>query len=91
MTPIHLACIFNRSKILELLIEQGAEVDDKDEFGALPIHKAAYVGSLGCVQLLIGKRAFVKAEDIDGRKRKKCKLLLLLFYILIQRKYYAVA
>jgi hypothetical protein len=28
--------------------------------------KAAFVGSLGCVQALVNRRAFVKAEDIDG-------------------------
>ena len=66
LTPVHLAAIFNRPKILEWLLDQGADVDDKDDFGGLPIHKAAFVGSLGCVQALVNRRAFVKAEDIDG-------------------------
>jgi hypothetical protein len=66
LTPVHLAAIFNRAKILEWLLDQGAEVDDKDDFGALPLHKAAFVGSLGCAQALVNRRAFVKAEDIDG-------------------------
>ncbi len=66
LSPVHLAAIFNRPKILEWLLDQGADTDDKDDFGGLPIHKAAFVGSLGCVQVLVNKRAFVKAEDIDG-------------------------
>ncbi len=66
LSPVHLAAIFNRPKILEWLLDQGADADDKDDFGGLPIHKAAYVGSLGCVQVLVNRRAFVKAEDIDG-------------------------
>ena len=66
LPPVHMAAVFNRPRILAWLLEQGADADDKDDFAGLPLHKAAYVGSLQCVRLLVEKRAFVKAEDIDG-------------------------
>jgi ankyrin repeat protein len=39
LTPVHLAAIFNRAKILEWLLDQGAEADDKDDYAGLPLHK----------------------------------------------------
>lgn len=81
LSPVHLACIFNRPKILEWLLDHGAEVDDKDDYGALPLHKAAFVGSLGCVQALVNRRAFVKAEDIDGNTPLLLAMKEVIFFV----------
>ncbi len=64
LSPVHLAVIFKRANILQWLLDLGAEPDERDEFGGLPIHKAAFVGSLPCLELLVNKRAFVKAQGL---------------------------
>jgi hypothetical protein len=40
ITPLHLACQFQHKKIIELLLENGAEVNKTDSFGKSAIHYA---------------------------------------------------
>jgi ankyrin repeat protein len=59
-----------RSEIINLLLNAGADVNAKDEYGgSLPLHKAAVIGSRGndVVELLLGKGADVNSYDEDGK------------------------
>lgn len=57
MTPLHSAAIFNRAEMARILISHGAALDAKALFyGSLrltPLHKAAELGSLETVEVLL--------------------------------------
>ena len=52
--------------VARLLIEHGAEVDARDEFGTTPLHAAVVRGSLDVVRLLIELGADIEAKSADG-------------------------
>ncbi len=63
MTPLHLAAMYGRKEIAELLIAKGADVNAKDDARWTPLHYAG--GSKEVAELLIAKGADVNAKN-DG-------------------------
>ena len=59
-TPLHVAASAGHSGILSLLIEHGADMNDKDSDGNTPLHEASMEGKLEAGQFLINRGA-----DID--------------------------
>uniref|UniRef100_UPI00358ED4B9 transient receptor potential cation channel subfamily A member 1 n=1 Tax=Myxine glutinosa TaxID=7769 RepID=UPI00358ED4B9 len=57
MTPAMLACSKNYGEILDVLIENGARICLKNQFGFFPIHIAALNGSLICFNIILSKAA----------------------------------
>lgn len=66
-TPLRRAAFEGSIKIVELLFEFGARVEDVDHLGWTPLHAAAYSGHAIVVELLIARGANVNATDNEGR------------------------
>uniref|UniRef100_A0A8C4QZE1 Transient receptor potential cation channel, subfamily A, member 1a n=2 Tax=Eptatretus burgeri TaxID=7764 RepID=A0A8C4QZE1_EPTBU len=66
MTPAMLACSKNYDKILAVLIDNGAKICLKNQFGFFPIHIAALNGALKCFNIILSKaeRKGYTAEEI---------------------------
>ena len=43
-TPLHLAAGYNRTRIVEILLQHGADVHAKDKGGLVPLHNACSYG-----------------------------------------------
>jgi ankyrin repeat protein len=54
-TGLHLACYHGNLSVIQNLIDKGAIIDAKDEFGAEPIHYAAAYGFVPVLDLFIRK------------------------------------
>ena len=63
-TPLHYA---DNKEIAVLLITSGADVNDADDGGATPLHKAAFQGYTEIAELLIANGADVNAKTMSGR------------------------
>ena len=65
-TPLHLASEDGNPEVVELLLENGADVNAKDDFGT-PLHDASRNGRTEVVELLLERGAEVEAKNKDGR------------------------
>lgn len=52
-TPLHLAAEAGHEAVAELLLQAGADVDERDRAGLAPLHVAAIRGDEGMVRLLL--------------------------------------
>ena len=43
-TPLHLAAGYNRTRIVQLILQHGADVHAKDKGGLVPLHNACSYG-----------------------------------------------
>ncbi len=65
-TPLHSACLFNRTEMVELLLEQsGVRPDVSDASGFRPIHYCATFGHVAATDALISAGA-----NVNGRVKK---------------------
>ena len=55
MTPLHIACQSGHTKIAELLLDRGAEVDHKNAEGSTPLNLAVKARCTETVRLLLSK------------------------------------
>ncbi|XP_022785716.1 ankyrin-2-like isoform X2 [Stylophora pistillata] len=60
---LHKAAISGRRDFVELLLENGEDVDQRDEFNLTPLHLAAWYGKRAVVELLLRHGANVNAVD----------------------------
>lgn len=65
-TPLHAAAWSGRIDAVEKLIEEGADVNARDEFGDTPLHAAVIQGREDVARLLISKGADPDAKDKSG-------------------------
>jgi ankyrin repeat protein len=63
MLGMHWATGGDHKKMVELLIDKGADVNARDESGWTPLHYAAFNGHKDVAELLIAKGADVNAKD----------------------------
>ncbi|XP_055375005.1 poly [ADP-ribose] polymerase tankyrase [Condylostylus longicornis] len=63
-TPLHLAAGYNRIRIVQILLEHGADVHAKDKGGLVPLHNACSYGHFEVTELLIKHGANVNANDL---------------------------
>jgi len=62
-TPLQLAARYSHNEIVELLIDNGADVNVKGgNLGGMPLHHAAFEGHKEIVELLLAKSADVNAK-----------------------------
>ena len=65
LTPLHRAAIEGSYECLQLLIDLGANVNARDEFGWTPLHDAVYHGHMSCALVLLNAGAELSAETDD--------------------------
>ncbi|KAK7277443.1 hypothetical protein RJT34_22456 [Clitoria ternatea] len=63
-TALHLCCLYGHLTCVQVLIERGANIEAKDEEGAIPLHDACAGGFTEIVQLLLSS-----ANDTQHMKR----------------------
>ena len=66
-TPLHWACFWDSAKSVKFLIQHGAQIDAKDEFGKTPLHE--YHVGVEVAKLLIESDsggALINAKDEFG-------------------------
>ncbi|XP_040567603.1 protein phosphatase 1 regulatory subunit 16A isoform X2 [Lepeophtheirus salmonis] len=66
LTALHQCCIDDNEEMLELLLENGANVNAKDTELWTPLHAAATCGHLHLVKYLIDRDADLLAVNADG-------------------------
>jgi len=66
-TPLHYAAKKGNSKIIELLLDAGANINSTyNKFGSTPLHIATWFGHTDCVQLLIKRSAIIDNTNDHG-------------------------
>jgi len=66
-TPLHESVSNGRPKILQLLIDHGADVNCCANGGYTPLHLAAFTGHKDCVHVLLGNNADISKTDDYGK------------------------
>ncbi|XP_042325864.1 ankyrin repeat domain-containing protein 37 isoform X2 [Sceloporus undulatus] len=66
-TPAHLAAHGGQAFFLLWQLQTGANLNQQDWLGEAPIHKAAKVGSLECLALLVASRASIDLRNKNGQ------------------------
>ena len=67
MTALHIASSRCHLEIVKLLLELGADVNEKAKEGATPLHFAAQEDCLETVKFLLESGADINAKDDEGR------------------------
>lgn len=57
----------SRSKMISMLIEQGAEVNERDENEETPLHKVSYIGYFPAIKTLMDSNAEVNGTNSSGK------------------------
>jgi ankyrin repeat protein len=68
-TPLHSACMClepSAAKVVQLLLEKGADIDARDEDGFTPLHISVIHGNLRTLKLLLREKAQVNLCDKNG-------------------------
>ena len=65
-TPLDIAISFSTSKVTQILLDAGADVNASDEGGITPLLGAAMHGNPELIQILLDAGADVKARGPDG-------------------------
>lgn len=66
ITLLHQAVMANKPNYIKLLIAVGVSPDVADTSGMLPIHHAAAIGSIECLQALIAERPSMVNEIVES-------------------------
>lgn len=66
VTPLSWAALYGHAEAAELLIENGADLEEPNRDGARPLHAAAFLGRTKVVELLLKQGADKTAKDHKG-------------------------
>ena len=64
-TPLHCAVLTNNDAVISVLIQHGADVDERGEFGGTALHHACQNGHIACIHELMRHGADVEAKNND--------------------------
>ena len=59
---------FNRTDVIRLLLQKGADVNKRDRFGSTPVHWAAVRNSTEAIAMLIDHGASINITNDYGKK-----------------------
>lgn len=65
-TALHFTSSKNNLSTARKLLAKGASARVKDKRGQLPLHRAAAIGSVPFIKLLLGAKSPVNATDVSG-------------------------
>lgn len=67
MPPLHLAALFGKTKVVELLLNRGANIQQRDGGKRTALHSAAFLGRIGVVKILLdrGIDVSIRGDDDD--------------------------
>ena len=67
MPPLHIAALYGKTKVAELLLKRGANVQQRDDGNRTALHSAAFLGRVGVATLLLdrGIDVSVRGDDDD--------------------------
>jgi ankyrin repeat protein len=68
MTPLHLAAMYGRFTLLEMLIDRGASIDAQDDLGRTALHYAAMNSHGDMCRYLISRGCDHTLADLEGKK-----------------------
>ena len=66
-TALHFACAVGCEDGVSLLLENGAGVDDEDQYGLSPLHLASREGHTGVARMLLAEGARVEPTETSRR------------------------
>ena len=66
-TPLHESVSNGRPKVLQLLLDHGADVNCRANGGYTPLHLAAFTGHTDCVRVLLENSANISETDDYGK------------------------
>lgn len=70
--PLHHAADFGQVEIVRCLLENNANINQKDDFGITPLLAAIYENHVECVKLLLEKGADKTAMSPNGKSYIDC-------------------
>ena len=65
-TPLHKACDYGHSDVVQLLLSRGADVHRKNGRQETPLHCASLVGGESCVRILVSSGSDINARNREG-------------------------
>jgi ankyrin repeat protein len=72
VTPLHVAASAGHSDILSLLIEHGADMNDRNQYGDTPLHRASWNARLEAGQFLLNRGADIDVRDNSNNTALLC-------------------
>ncbi|XP_008398616.1 myotrophin [Poecilia reticulata] len=76
--PLHYAADFGHLKVVEYLLEKGADVNATDKHGLTPLICACFEGHCDCVKILLEKGADRNIKTNDGLSAFDCDIAAVL-------------
>ncbi|KAK9504836.1 hypothetical protein O3M35_009016 [Rhynocoris fuscipes] len=70
-TPLHLASYFGHRDVVEVLLDNGADINAVNDAGDTALHKAAFIGREDLVLLLVERNADVNIRNGEGRTARE--------------------
>ena len=67
MPPLHIAALYGKTKVAELLLNRGANIQQRDGGKRTALHSAAFLGRIGVVKILLdrGIDVSIRGDDDD--------------------------
>lgn len=66
VSALNMSYLLGDEKVIELLVQNGADVNQKDNNGTANLHSAAYLGDGKTVEILVHNFADVNIENKNG-------------------------
>ena len=66
-SPLMAAALGGQCEVVKLLLERGANIETKDEYGNTPLIKAAATGQVDVIKLLLAQGANVNARNVHRK------------------------
>ncbi|KAL1123279.1 hypothetical protein AAG570_002365 [Ranatra chinensis] len=70
-TPLHLATYFGHKEVVELLLDNQADINAVNDAGDTPLHKASFINREDLVLLMLERNADVNIRNGEGKTAKE--------------------